>query len=82
MAVAPQHAPEQAPMSLSPRETEILLLIAGGDSSKEIAAKLHIGVGTVETHRASLLSKLKVRNVASLVAYAFRSGLIPTPRQP
>ena len=62
--------------ALSPREKEILTLIASGDSTKEIAAKLHIGVGTVETHRAHLLSKLKVRNVAGLVGYAFRSGLI------
>jgi DNA-binding NarL/FixJ family response regulator len=61
---------------LSPREKEVLKLLAHGDSSKEIAAKLYIGVGTVETHRARLLSKLKVRNVAGLVAYAFRSGLM------
>ena len=61
---------------LSPREKEILILLAAGDSSKEIAGKLHIGVGTVETHRAHLLSKLGVRNVAGLVAYAFRSGLV------
>jgi DNA-binding NarL/FixJ family response regulator len=61
---------------LSPRERQILKLIAHGDSSKEIAAKLYIGIGTVETHRASLLSKLKVRNVAGLVGYAFRSGLM------
>ena len=66
---------------LSPREKEILVLIAQGDSSKEIAAKLRIGVGTVETHRAHLLSKLKVRNVAGLVAYAFRSGLMRVPGQ-
>ena len=62
--------------ALSPREKEILTLIAHGESSKEIASKLHIGVGTVETHRARLLSKLKVRNVAGLVAYAFRTGLL------
>ena len=61
---------------LSPREKEVLTLIAHGDSSKEIAARLHIGVGTVDTHRARLMSKLKVRNVAGLVAYAFRSGLM------
>jgi DNA-binding NarL/FixJ family response regulator len=65
---------------LSPREKEILILLAHGHSSKEIAAKLHIGVGTVDTHRAHLLDKLKVRNVAGLVAYAFRSGLIRVPR--
>ena len=61
---------------LSPREREVLKLIAHGYSSKEIAAKLFIGVGTVDTHRASLLTKLKVRNVAGLVAYAFRSGFM------
>jgi len=61
---------------LSPRERQVLTLIAQGHSSKEIAAKLYIGIGTVETHRASLLSKLKVRNVAGLVGYAFRSGLM------
>ena len=65
---------------LSPRETEILVLIAEGYSSKEIAAKLHIGVGTVDTHRARVLSKLNVRNVAGLVAYAFRTGLLRMPR--
>jgi DNA-binding NarL/FixJ family response regulator len=61
---------------LSPREKEVLTLIAHGQSSKEIAGKLHIGIGTVETHRARLLAKLKVRNVAGLVAYAFRSKLV------
>jgi len=64
---------------LSPWEKEILTLLANGHGSKEIAAKLHSGVGTVETHRASLLSKLNVRNFAGLVAYAFRSGLIRVP---
>lgn len=68
--------PPEPVIPLSPREKEVLKLIAHGDSSKEIAAKLYIGVGTVETHRARLLSKLKVRNVAGLVAYAFGSGLM------
>ena len=62
------------------REREILILLAKDASSKEIAASLHIGVGTVDTHRARLLDTLKVRNVAGLVAYAFRSGLIPVRR--
>ena len=61
---------------LSPREKQVLTLIAQGESSKEIATRLHIGVGTVDTHRARLMAKLKVRNVAGLVAYAFRSGLM------
>jgi DNA-binding NarL/FixJ family response regulator len=65
-----------AAVRVSRREKEVLQLLAHGDSSKEIAAKLHIGVGTVETHRARLLSKFKARNVAELVASAFRSGLM------
>ena len=81
MTLADGHAHAERTSPLSPREKEILRLIAHGDSSKEIAAKLHIGVGTVETHRANLLSKLKVRNVAGLVAQAFRSGLMRVPAQ-
>ena len=79
-----RRAPTAPAVSLTPREKEILSLIAHGHSSKEAAAKLHIGVGTVETHRARLLSKLKARNVAGLVAYALRSGLmrLPTQRPP
>ena len=76
------HTQPAVTASLSPREKEVLKLIAHGHSSKEIADKLFIGVGTVETHRAHLLSKLKARNVASLVAYAFRSGLVRIPPPP
>ncbi|HMJ06321.1 MAG TPA: response regulator transcription factor [Chthoniobacterales bacterium] len=75
-ATGPRSAHQLPAIPLSPREKEVLTLIAHGESSKEIAAKLHIGVGTVDTHRARLLSKLKVRNVAGLVGYAFRSGLL------
>ena len=77
-----QHLPGGRKVVLTAREKEILTLLAHGDSSKEIAAKLYIGVGTVDSHRANLLSKLKMRNVASLVAYAFRSGLIPLSGNP
>lgn len=61
---------------LSPREQEVLRLIAEGCTSKEIAAKLFISVATVETHRTNLMSKLGVRNVAGLVLYAFQHGLL------
>lgn len=61
---------------LSQRETEILTLIAHGRTSKEVAAELGISVATVDTHRTNLMSKLQIRNVAGLVVYAFRSGLI------
>lgn len=60
---------------LTARETEIIILIAQGFTSKEIAAKLSISVATVETHRTNLMIKLGVRNVAGLVAYAISAGL-------
>jgi DNA-binding NarL/FixJ family response regulator len=63
---------------LSPRESEVIRLIAQGCTSKEIASKLFISVATVETHRTNLMSKLGVRNVAGLVLYAFQTGLVET----
>ena len=62
-------------VELSPREREILKLIAGGMTTKEIAARLFISVPTVETHRARLLAKTGTRNVAGLVRFAMDSGL-------
>ena len=64
---------------LSPREQEVVRLIALGSTSKEIATKLFISVATVETHRTNLMSKLGVRNVAGLVLYAFQYGLLEIP---
>jgi DNA-binding NarL/FixJ family response regulator len=61
---------------LSPREQEVIRLIAAGCTSKEIASRLFISAATVETHRTNLMSKLGVRNVASLVLYAFQRGLV------
>lgn len=65
-----------ATVHLSQRENEILTLIATGNISKEIATKLGISIGTVETHRTNLMRKLRARNMADLVVYAFRVGLI------
>ena len=65
---------------LSPREREVLTLIAQGQTSKEIASELGVSFGTVDTHRTNLMRKLKIRNVAGLVVYAFRAGLIEVPR--
>jgi len=64
---------------LSPREVEVVRLIALGSTSKEIATKLFISPATVETHRTNLMSKLGVRNVAGLVLYAFQYGLVDIP---
>lgn len=61
---------------LSIREKEVLKLVAHGESSKEIAQKLGISVGTIAVHRANLMKKLRVRNIASLVVLAFHAGLI------
>jgi DNA-binding NarL/FixJ family response regulator len=65
-------APERP---LSPREREVLQLIAEGKSSKEIAATLGIAVTTVETHRRQLVEKLNLRTIAELTKYAIREGL-------
>jgi DNA-binding NarL/FixJ family response regulator len=64
---------------LSEREREVLSLIAEGCTSKEIAARLFISVQTVETHRSNLMAKLKVRNMAGMVVYAVRLGLVKLP---
>jgi two-component system, NarL family, response regulator NreC len=61
---------------LSPRETEVLRLIALGHTSSEIAAKLHLSRRTVETHRAHILRKLGLRTRAELVRYALRRNLL------
>lgn len=61
---------------LTPREEEILKLVAEGNSSKEIAETLVISVKTVERHRANILQKLGMRDRLELTRYAIRSGLI------
>jgi len=61
---------------LTPREREILQLVAEGQSSKEIAGLLHLSVYTVETHRARLMQKLNLRGVPELILYAVRKGIV------
>ncbi len=61
---------------LTSRQREILQLIAEGKSTKQIALILKISVKTVETHRAHLMRRLGVSDVASLVRYAIRTGLV------
>lgn len=63
---------------LSPRETEVLRLIALGHTSAEIAAKLHLSRRTVETHRAHIHRKLGMRTRAELVRHALRRHLLVT----
>ena len=65
---------------LTPRQREILQLIAEGNSTKEIASKLIVSVKTVETHRIQLMERLGIHDVAGLVRYAIRTGII-TPEK-
>jgi DNA-binding NarL/FixJ family response regulator len=69
-------AGEAAVAALTPREREVLQLVAEGRSSKSIAAGLGVTVKTIESHRASLMRKLHLRTVADLVRYAVRNGLV------
>jgi len=61
---------------LTPREREILQLIAEGKSNKDVANLLHLSVYTVETHRANIMEKLKLKSVPELILYAVRKGVI------
>jgi len=61
---------------ITPREQEIAVLLADGYSSKEAAAILNISVRTADTHRTSLMRKLDARNLADVVKYCIRKGLV------
>ena len=61
---------------LTLRQREILQLIAEGNTTKEIAAKLTLSVKTVETHRTQLMERLDIHDIAGLVRYAIRIGLV------
>lgn len=69
--------PEDAPASrLTPREREIVQLLAEGKSNKEVATTLGIALKTAETHRAKIMAKLNVRSFGELVRYAIRNGMV------
>lgn len=61
---------------LTPRQMEVLTLIAHGSSTREVASALNIAVKTVETHRAQLMERLNIHDVAGLVRYAIKKGLV------
>jgi DNA-binding NarL/FixJ family response regulator len=60
----------------TPRQIEVLQLIAEGFGNKEIADRLHISVKTVEFHRARIMAKMGAHNVADLIRYAMQSGIV------
>ena len=61
---------------LTPREREVLQLLAEGKSSKEVAAELDMSVSTSETHRANIMRKLDLHSISDLVRYAVRNKII------
>jgi DNA-binding NarL/FixJ family response regulator len=61
---------------LTPRQREVLQLVAEGHSNKEIATRLNVALKTVETHRTELMERLGIHGVAGLVRYAIRVGLV------
>jgi DNA-binding NarL/FixJ family response regulator len=65
---------------LTPRQREVLQLIAEGNSTKQVAAKLHLSVKTAESHRTQLMKQLNIHDVASLVRFAIASGLVQPAR--
>jgi len=74
---AQRSSADAVPEVLTARQREVLRLVAGGKSTKEIAFFLNLSVKTVETHRAQIMERLGIRDVAGLVRYALRTGLIP-----
>jgi DNA-binding NarL/FixJ family response regulator len=61
---------------LSPRELQVLQLIAEGNTTREIATRLNLTVKTAESYRTALMAKLEIHETASLVRYAVRRGLV------
>ncbi len=67
---------EKPGAQLTPRQREVLQLIAEGKSTKEIARRLDVSVKTVESHRSQLMKQLDIHEVAGLVRYAMHMGLV------
>ena len=69
-----------APDVLTPRQREILQLVAEGKSTKEVAQLLDVSAKTVETHRGQIMERLGIHDLAGLVRYAIRTGLVSSDR--
>ncbi len=79
------YLPSEAPASaaeLTPREREVLLMVARGRSNLEIAAELEVAEATVKTHLGRVLAKLGVRDRAQVVVFAYEAGLIVPSHRP
>jgi DNA-binding NarL/FixJ family response regulator len=65
---------------LTPRQREVLQLVAEGKSTKDVARLLDLSVKTVETHRGQIMERLQIHDLAGLVRYAIRTGLVSPER--
>jgi len=72
----PKHHQNGDMKKLTPRQREVLQLIAEGHPNRDIASKLHISVKTVENHRANIMKALDLSTTADLIQYAIRTGVI------
>jgi DNA-binding NarL/FixJ family response regulator len=69
--------PEPSPLDvLTARQREVLTLVAGGHSTKQVAAELGLSVKTIEAHRSAIMDRLGIRDLAGLVRFAVREGLV------
>lgn len=72
---------KQLPLEImTPRQREILQLIAEGNSTKEIAFKLNVSIKTVESHRKQLMDRLQIHDIAGLVRYAIKIGIVSSEK--
>lgn len=76
LAESVAHPSGTATSEITPREKEVLTLVASGHSTKQIADQLGISIRTVETHRINMLKKMAVNNSAELIKKAFDVGLL------
>jgi RNA polymerase sigma factor (sigma-70 family) len=76
-----QRSSFSSPMeTLTPREREVLQLVAEGNTNRQVAIHLGISIKTVEKHRFSLMEKLNIRDVTGLVRFAVAHGIIPSDK--
>jgi len=71
----PQHVSDASQSLITPREREVVRLIAEANTSKQIASRMGIGVKTVESHRTNIMRKLQLHSATELVRYAIRNGI-------
>lgn len=76
-----QHHANSRRSTLTPREREVVKMIAQGNSAREIAALLGLSVKTVEAHRFNLMRKLDIHNKAQLVTYAIQKKIVTVPAE-